>query len=443
VDPWVATALAALFLVLGGGYECLVYPFTMSYTGALVLGLAALLLVDHDGGFGARDLAAWAVAVGALMCSGIGITMVVVMGAAALLRRGLRAAVVTVSVPALAFLVWFLAVGRGSTIPASKAQLLMIPAFVWTGLSHAAESAAGFPGAGPVLVLALLAMLLRQRVAVRHRAAGAAAAVLGAVAFLAVAGVGRIALGVDLATIPRYTYVTCALLLVAAGVVLTELGRASRAAALVVLVAVGAATLQGAGQLLDGARSRVAFLHPFQDTILASAWMVESREPLVAAPDALPEPKWSPDLTLAGLRQLVDEGAFGAVAPPSATARLAAALQLQVVTGDVAAVHGPPPRLSSTPADSRGGTGCAHLHEDGPVTVRLFFRAPAAVSITPAAAGQLTLAMATTADPNLLSAQRSFPLTAGHSTVLSIAAADAAPVLTLPAGDDLVCGLQL
>jgi len=42
-----------------------------------------------------------------------------------------------------------------------------------------------------------------------------------------------------------------------------------------------------------------------------------------------------------------------------------------------------------------------------------------------------------------VSVPRAFALTAGRAAVLSVAAADAAPVLSLPAGDDLLCGVRL
>jgi hypothetical protein len=76
------------------------------------------------------------------------------------------------------------------------------------------------------------------------------------------------------------------------------------------------------------------------------------------------------------------------------------------------------------------------------VFVRLLFAGPGWVSVTPSAGGDLTVAMATSADPSLVSAPRTFPLTAGRTAVLSVSAADAAPVVSLPAGDDVVCGLR-
>ena len=444
-DDRTATALAAMFLVLGGAWECLVFPFAMNFTGALVLGLAALLAADHDGAPDRRDVLAVALAVVALTWSGVAITMLAVIGITVLLRRGPRDAALVVALPALVYVVWFGAVGRtsASTTPATATQLLQLPVFVWTGLTHDVEVITGLSGAGPVLVLGVLVLLVRDRGRFRDRGAAAVAAAIGAVLFMIIAAVGRVALGVDAAGVSRYVYVVGALLLLPCGALLTRMGRTSVAASVVVLALIGAATLQGAGQLVTAARARVAVLTPAEHQILAAVRLVQSGAPLIAGPYARPEPVYSFDIDLAALRLLVSEDAFGAVfdQPPSST--LAAALQLQVVaaTRPVAEVAGGPAARVVGVAGEGAGPGCVRLHGSGPVTLRLRFAAPAAVSVTPSAGGSLEVALATAAAPSLLSAPRSFPLTAGLATWLSVAAAGADPVLTLPAGDDLVCGV--
>lgn len=444
-DDRTATALAAMFLLIGAAWECLVYPFAMNFSGAVVFGLAALLAADHDGRPGRRDLLAVALAILALAWSGVAITMVAVVGIAVLLRRGIRDAALVVAPPALVYAVWFVAVGhtQASTTPATATQLLQAPAFVWTGLTHDVEAITGLAGAGPVLLIGLLVVLLRHPDRVRGRRAAAAAAALGAVVFMIVAAVGRVALGIDAAGVSRYVYVVGALLLIPCGAVLTRLGRSSVAASVVVLALIGGATLQGAGQLVTATRARVAALTPPEHQILAAARLVQTGAPLLAGPSARPEPVYSFDMDLAALRLLVAEDAFGDVPEQPALSRLAAALQLQVVAGARPAAgvaDGPAPRVVGV-AGATAGPGCIRLTGSGPVTLRLRFGAPAAVSLTPGAGGSLEVTLATAAAPSVLSAPRSFPLSAGRATWLSVAAADADPVLTLPAGDDLVCGV--
>ena len=414
--PWIATALAAMFLVLGAGWECLLFPFAMNFSGALLFGFAALLLADHDGRFGPRDVAAWAAAAVALMWSGVAVSMVAIMGIAVLLRRGVLTAVATVSVPAAVYLAWFAAVGHhnANTTPASRAQLLEVPTFVWVGLTRGMEGITGLPGAGPVLALALMVLLLRERDAARHRAAVAVAAALGTLAFLALTGVGRIALGIDAAAAPRYAYTIGALLLVGTAIVLTRVGRSSAAITAVVLAAVAAFTVQGAGQLVTAARARVAMIAPPEHQILAAARMVETGEPLIAGPAALPEPRYSFDMPLDALRQLVSEGAFGTVPEQPPESRLAAALQLQVVVGSEAAVAGGAgPRLGEAPAAARVTGGCARLHGTGPVFVRLLFAGPGWGQRHPERRWRSHRGAGHDADPSLVTAPRGVPADRG------------------------------
>src|ERR1035441_4834947 len=66
-DPWVATALAAVFLVVGGGAEELSIWFQVTFEMSVALGLIGALLVDHDGQGKARDVGFWPIAVIGLM----------------------------------------------------------------------------------------------------------------------------------------------------------------------------------------------------------------------------------------------------------------------------------------------------------------------------------------------------------------------------------------
>ena len=49
VNPWIATAAASLFALFGAGWENIILPFQITFTGSLVFGLVVLLLADHDG----------------------------------------------------------------------------------------------------------------------------------------------------------------------------------------------------------------------------------------------------------------------------------------------------------------------------------------------------------------------------------------------------------
>ena len=112
VRPWTATLFAFTFLFFGRGYLNMVSPFQMTLVGSLVFGLAHLILATHDGDLDRRD--AWGLAAGgaALMCSGVGITMAMTVGAAVLLVHGWRRALVHTVPLACAYIIWFAAIGN-------------------------------------------------------------------------------------------------------------------------------------------------------------------------------------------------------------------------------------------------------------------------------------------------------------------------------------------
>ena len=199
VDPWIATALATVFLFLGAGAENLTWAFQMAWIISLLLGVAGLLLIDHERAGRRRDLAYWPVAVLALMCSGVGVPLVAVGGLVALIRRGWRAALRVVSLPAIVFVVWFALVGHVgyTTTHPAKSVLLQVSQYAWTGLTSAVSSTLGWQGAGAIVVLALAVFLAAQGPKRWRRRAIPLSMAVGAVLFFGITGIGRIAFGVN------------------------------------------------------------------------------------------------------------------------------------------------------------------------------------------------------------------------------------------------------
>ena len=108
VGPWVATCAAAVIVLFGPGAQNIVWAFQVTFVGALLFGLTQLILIDHDGGLERRDWLALLAGVAALLCSGVGVAMVGIVGLATLLRRGWRmAAFQTVPLGAM-FGLWYL-----------------------------------------------------------------------------------------------------------------------------------------------------------------------------------------------------------------------------------------------------------------------------------------------------------------------------------------------
>ena len=113
VNPWIATAAASLFALFGSGSQNVVWAFQITFVGALAFGLAQLCLADHEGRIDWRDFAALGCGLLAMMCSGVGVTMVVIVGIAMFLRRGWVIAAMQTIPLAVIYAAWFSAYGEG------------------------------------------------------------------------------------------------------------------------------------------------------------------------------------------------------------------------------------------------------------------------------------------------------------------------------------------
>jgi hypothetical protein len=224
-SPLVATALVTVFAFFGAGAQNMVWAFQIGFVGSVLFGWLWLWVTDHDGGFGRRDVAGWALGLGALMCSGIGVPMLMVVAVAVALRRGVRAAALAVSGPVAAFAVWYVLYGRLAqrSAPIDKSTVLAIGTYTFDGIENAFSTTVGFAGAGAVLAVLLVYGLLR-----RDRSPGAGpsdaiarAGAVGVVLTYAFIGIGRSGLGTGEVDRTRYAYIAIALVLPAAAVLLT------------------------------------------------------------------------------------------------------------------------------------------------------------------------------------------------------------------------------
>lgn len=329
-DGWIATALAIVFLLVGAGYQNLTWAFQIGYIAPLLLGFAAAMLADRSGAaFDRRDLWVWLLAVAGLMCSAIGITMVVFLALVALLRRGWRAAIITASVPTFVYLIWLLAIGRHYLLADSTVNiqtLLVIPDFVWAGLTATVDQVTGLAGIGAVAILGLLAwMVLRRRDA--PALAPAFAGAIAALAFFIFDGVDRTAGGAAVATTSRYVYVSAALLLPITAVIMSRLVRRALFHQ-VVLVALSAfAVMHGVSYLFDQTRALGLVKQQEEQQILAAAALLRAGAPVIGTH---PDDRWAPDLTTRDLGIMVRDGRVATGVAITPVNRLDAELALQV-----------------------------------------------------------------------------------------------------------------
>jgi hypothetical protein len=203
----VALCCAALLMVLGAGWEDLLWAFQIQFVGSIACGLGMLLALL--GPASRRNvLIAAALLTGSLMFSGVGLFFAVAaavqLGASARRRDLIWFAPIGVALAA-----WFVAFGRGGGpgTPLSLGDIAVLPLYVLWGLGTSVGGLIGVSGwAGlAVLVLAALAVAyVWRRGGVDPFALGIAA---GVVSFYAVTGVIRVQFGYQQSDASRYTYV--------------------------------------------------------------------------------------------------------------------------------------------------------------------------------------------------------------------------------------------
>jgi hypothetical protein len=453
VDPWVATSLATVFLLLGAGAEDIAWSFQVAWVLSIDLGLIGLFLIDFEGtDRWGRDVAYWAVAVAALMCSGIGIAMVLLGGGVALLRRGWWAMAKAAAVPAAVYVVWLgwvsiAAPSLLSTTPATRSQLFLVPQYVWTGLSDAIQNTTGWTGLGGVLALGLAYWLLRSRGLARGPAAIAFAAPVAAVIFFAIVGVGRVSLGVGEAGSGRYAYVWVALLLPATALVLTEFARRHWAARGLIVGMAAVVAVNGVASLTAYTDASTGLQTQEMGEILGAAHLLAEGAPLAVGDQAGVEPVYSPNLTVAVLRSMMAAGKVPLDTPITATDTLDAALYLQVsvTTSAPAMPSANPPALGQDvlPPPVSAGGGCVALANGASASqIQLVFTGPGWVSVTPTVSGAIRVRLAPEANPLDLTAPQGFAVTGGTTFYLLVTASDTAPLISLPPGATTVCGVN-
>lgn len=239
VNPWVATLVAGGYVFFGSGSQDVLWAFQIAFIGPLVLGLAQVLLADHDGPLCRRDWLGLVAGFAALMCSGVAVTMIGVVGLAVLIRRGWRPAAFHTVPLAAVYAGWWLHYARSSSTTVTSPSEL----YEWfrTGLTAAFDALGEVPFAGWALAAMLavgLVLAWRRQTATEFRRYGGipAAMLVGSAAFLVISGVNRAWAGTQFAASSRYLDIIVALLLPALAVAADALIRTWRASLPVVLL---------------------------------------------------------------------------------------------------------------------------------------------------------------------------------------------------------------
>jgi hypothetical protein len=449
VDWLVAVGATAVFMVLGAGWENLLNAFQITFVAPLALGLLALLLAPETGPCTRRDLWASLVLVLALTFSGVGLTMTVVVGATALLRRGWKPGLLTVAAPAIVYLTWYAGWGRHATAVEQEplgVALQKAPEFVWHGMVSAIDGVTGFAGIGPVIIVLLVCWLVRGRVPTREPWPPVLALFVGAPLFLFLVDIRRSALGVDSGAAPRYAYAVLALLVPAAALAATALLARTPMRPLVVVAATAVLCLVGVSGLNDAAKNYAPIKLENKARIVAAAALARSGAALVS--DA-PVPEFSPDLRVGALSRLARDGQLPGNVGIDETDRLDAAVFLQTSVGATAApgTSGAAPATVERVEDAQlaSSGGCAAVTPTGASpTLVLSSGHPHAVEVTTSRDGTLTTQLQTP-DPGAgaRSIVRTWPASGGVPQQVSSSATDRWLRLRVPAdGTTRVCGIR-
>ncbi|MDH3706629.1 MAG: hypothetical protein OES57_11220 [Acidimicrobiia bacterium] len=252
VNPWLATTAAGVFAVFGTGSTNIINAFQVSFNGSLVFGLTQLLLATHPDPIRRRDVLGLAAGLVALMCSGVGVTMVAIVGLAVLLQRGWRAAALQVLPLASIYCLWWFGYARTEEADAlDRGTLSQWVEFVWIGLRSTYDGLGQVRGVGVLLAVVLIVGLVVAWIdapnwaARATRLASPVALLAGSALFLLISAFGRVAaelgafdlvLGPEAAAASRYLHIVAALSLPAIAVGTDALSRRWRPVLPVVIV---------------------------------------------------------------------------------------------------------------------------------------------------------------------------------------------------------------
>ena len=221
IGPWASTGAAGLLLLFGAGRQNIVFGVQILQNGSIALGLAQLLVADHDGPVGGRrDRIALAIGLLSLSSSGLALPLVAGVGAAVLVRRGVRAAALQTVPLAVVWLAWYAAFGAddGSSVGGSIGGV----ARFWWDVARATALGLGqvAPAAAVVAVAAIggvAATVARwRRTGDRARLAPLVGLVVGWLGFTIVTAATRnqlVGAFAAVASSSRYVYLGAVLLL--------------------------------------------------------------------------------------------------------------------------------------------------------------------------------------------------------------------------------------
>ncbi len=198
----IAIGAALILLVLGAGWENLLWAFQIGFVGSVAFGLGALLVIE------AVTPRMWLAALlvfGSLLFSGIGLFFLIAAAVWLGLTPGRRQDLVWLAPVAILLAAWYLTYGQSGATGSLAGNLQALPLYVLWGLAASIAGLVGESLYGPaLLVLALVAIAFTW---LRRRPDGFAIGIAVAlIAFYAVIGLNRAQIGYQQSGAGRYAY---------------------------------------------------------------------------------------------------------------------------------------------------------------------------------------------------------------------------------------------
>jgi hypothetical protein len=212
----IGVACAAILLVLGAGWENLLWAFQMSFVGSVACGLGMLLALEAAPTWRRMPLVA-ALLTASLMFSGVGLFFGVAAAVRLATTTDRRKELAWLAPVAIVLGAWYLAYGRygvGPSPQSSPANILVLSLYMLWGLGASAAGLIGVGGLfGPFLLLLAAGAVgfAWWRGGLDPRALAVAA---GLLTFYVVTGLSRAQLGYQQSGASRYVYVGAVLWLI-------------------------------------------------------------------------------------------------------------------------------------------------------------------------------------------------------------------------------------
>ncbi len=305
VSEWTTVVVGTLMLVFGSGWENVVFAVQVTYNLSLVAFLAHLVLSDHDGQVGRRDVVGAAIGIIGVSSSAFGPFFAAGVFVVLCWRRRWRAAGVAVAPQAILYTWWLLTWGSDPAGDDGSPSLSGAVRFARLALTATFNGMTGqvlFAGAA---LFGIAVVVFVTPLDLRARSLVTVLAVMPVPVLLAI-GWQRAVFGLDSAASPRYQYMAAMVLAVPFGLAIDQLRRLDRRAILAGRLLVCAAVASNARLLVNAS----------DDWAQRSADARRTFELVAGTPDSatadgsLVLVAFDPDVTVGWLPTLVAEGAI-------------------------------------------------------------------------------------------------------------------------------------